>query len=185
MINTLELPTVATIGKSEYAINADFRDIFDIVCRMADPNADDVTLYVCMALFYDDFETMPKEFYGDAAEWMVEFINCGEKDDKPQPKTIDWEQDMSMIIADINSMIREDVRNKPFLHWWTFISFFNGIGEGQLSTIVSIREKIRKGKKLDQWEREFYRKNREKVDFQKKYSTADDEFFDAWLKKAR
>ena len=51
-----------------------------------------------------------------------------------------------------------------------FLAWFNGIGEGQLSTVVSIREKKRKGKKLSDWEREFYQENREKVDFKLKYS---------------
>ena len=62
------------------------------------------------------------------------------------------------------------MRALPFCHWWTFLAWFNGIGEGQLSTVVSIREKKRKGKKLSDWEREFYQENREKVDFKLKYS---------------
>ena len=57
------------------------------------------------------------------------------------------------------------------MHWWTFLSWFNAIGEGQLSTVVSIREKLQKGKKLDKWERDFYRENKQLVDMKKRYST--------------
>ena len=58
----------------------------------------------------------------------------------------------------------------PFLHWWTFMADFNAIGEGQLSTMVSIRDKLRRGKKLEKWEQEFYRKNKDRVDLKQRYS---------------
>ena len=57
-----------------------------------------------------------------------------------------------------------------FLHWWTFMAYFHAIGEGQLSTLVSIRDKLRRGKKLEKWEQEYYRKNKDKVDLKKHYS---------------
>ena len=75
-----------------------------------------------------------------------------------------------MIVADVNKVVGTEIRALPFLHWWTFVSYFNAIGEGQLSTLVSIREKLRKGKKLEKWEQEYYRKNKDKVDLKKRYS---------------
>ena len=42
--------------------------------------------------------------------------------------------------------------------------------EGQLSTMVSLRDKLRRGKKLEKWERDFYQKNKERVDLKKRYS---------------
>lgn len=63
-----------------------------------------------------------------------------------------------------------EVRVVAFLHWWTFMAYFNAIGEGQLSTLVSIRDKLRRGKKLEKWEQEYYRKNKERVDLKKRYS---------------
>ena len=50
------------------------------------------------------------------------------------------------------------------------MSFFQAIGEGQLSTVVAIRDKLRKGKKLEKWEQDFYRENKSRIDFKKKYS---------------
>lgn len=50
------------------------------------------------------------------------------------------------------------------------MAFFNGIGEGQLATLVSIRDKLRRGKKLESWEREFYRDNKERVDLKRPYT---------------
>ena len=75
-----------------------------------------------------------------------------------------------MIVADVNKVAGTEIRVLPFLHWWTFVSYFNAIGEGQLSTLVSIREKLRKGKKLKKWEQEYYRKKKDKVDLKKRYS---------------
>lgn len=50
------------------------------------------------------------------------------------------------------------------------MAWFHAIGEGQLSTIVSIRDKLRHGKKLEKWEQELYRENKASVDIQKRYS---------------
>lgn len=39
-----------------------------------------------------------------------------------------------------------------------------------MSTLVSIRDKLRRGKKLEKWEQEYYRKNKDRVDLKKRYS---------------
>lgn len=180
-----DLPESAEIGGVEYAINADFRDVLDILMRLNDPaRAEQVRTYVSLALFYKNFSGMPEEHWQAAADYLMWFINCGEiPDEKKYPKTIDWERDRQMIVSDINKVAGCEVRALPFCHWWTFLSWFNGIGEGQLSTVVAIREKRRKGKKLTDWERDFYQKNREKVDFKTQYTQNDDAMLSAWTGK--
>lgn len=167
------LPESAWIGGRRYPIHADYRDILDIMERLNDRELDEQTrAYVALALFYEEFETMPREDYREAVRWLFRFINGGEEEPEagPRPKTIDWEQDRNMIVSDINRVAGCEVRSLPFCHWWTFLSWFNAIGEGQLSTVVSIREKRRRGKKLSEWEKEFYQEHRDRVDFRKKYS---------------
>ena len=56
------------------------------------------------------------------------------------------------------------------MHWWTFMGLFNEIGEGMFSTIVSIRSKKLKRKKMDKWEMDFYRDNKDIVDLPKKHT---------------
>ena len=73
-----------------------------------------------------------------------------------------------------------EVRSLPFLHWWTFMGYFGAIGEGQLSTLVAIREKLRKGKKLESWEQDFYRQNRSRVDFKRRYTADEEQALRAW-----
>lgn len=175
-----DLPQSIEIGGKQWEIHADFRDILDIIQRLSSKTSE--SLYVCLALFYEDFENLPEDCFTEALEKMFSFIACGEEEDaSPRPKTIDWEQDRQMIISDINKVAGCEIRALPFCHWWTFISWFNGIGDGQLATVVSIREKKRKGKKLEDWEKEFYKNNRSKVDFKTEYSPSDNEQLSKWL----
>jgi len=180
------LPRDVDVCGVRYAVNADFRDILDIISRLSDLNTpEQERAYVALALFYQDFDNMPPEHYDDAAQQLHIFMNCGNEDlSPPSPKMIDWEQDQDMIVADVNKVAGREIRAMPFCHWWTFISWFNGIGEGQLSTVVAIREKKRRGKKLSDWEKEFYQTNRDKIDFRRNYTDAEKQVFDLWLGKA-
>lgn len=177
-MNGWNLPEKAEIGGREYAIHADFRDILDIMSRLCDPEeGQQVRAYVALALFYPQFSSMPEQDHAEALAWLFRFINGGEEEHstKPGVKTIDWEQDRQLIVADVNRVAGCEVRALPFCHWWTFLAWFNGIGEGQLATVVSIREKRRKGKKLSDWEKEYYQEHREQVDFKKKYTAEERE----------
>lgn len=169
-----DLPETAEVGGGTYAIHADFRDILDLLARLNNRDEDEETrAYVALALFYEDFDDMPQKDYGEALQWLFRFLNGGEEEtaEQPGPKLIDWEQDSRMIVADVNRVAGCEVRALPFCHWWTFLSWFNALGEGQLSTVVGIREKRRTGKKLSEWEREFYQAHRDRVDFKKTYTT--------------
>ena len=177
------LPKTFEISGEAHPINADYRDILNIITKLSDENVDgQIRVYVSLALFYKNFFEIDESSYREAVEKMVDFISCGEKrDGRKQPKQIDWEQDYSMIVSGINKVAGYDIREEKFLHWWSFISMFSEIGEGPLLTVVSIREKLRKGKKLEKWEKEFYHKNRDKVDFKTHYSQKENEVISAWL----
>ena len=163
------LPTSATIGGVEYLINADFRDILEIFRYLDDPDRPEYVRWrIALALFYEG--EIPDEHRQEAMEYLAQFISCGPQDAKPTPKLLDWEQDAQVIVADVNKVAGTEIRALPFLHWWTFMAYFNAIGEGQLSTLVSLRDKLSRGKKLEKWEQEFYRKNKDKVDLKKRYS---------------
>ena len=181
-----ELPESVQIGNSEYSINADYRRILEIIQKLSDANESAIIkILVALAMFYPDFDRIPDELYMEAAEKMMWFISCGEESDgQRHPKLIDWEQDYKLIVADINKVAGKDVRGEPFLHWWTFISWFNGIGEGQLSFVVGLRDKLRRGKKLSTPEREFYKKNRALVDFKRVYTEEEEDFLNKWIGKA-
>ena len=56
------------------------------------------------------------------------------------------------------------MRALPYLHWWSFLGWFAAIGEGPLATAVAIRDKLRRGKKLEGWELDYYRAHRARID---------------------
>ena len=182
-MNAWGLPQTAVIGGKTYGINTDFRDMLEIIEYLTDEKRPEYARWqIALALFFDG--DVPPEDQEEAAKFLSDFISYGAQDSKPGPKLMDWSQDASMIVADINKVAGKEIRAEKYLHWWTFLSYFYGIGEGQLSTIVGIRAKKAKGKKLDSWEQEFYKENRKKVDFQKPEtpeSAEVKEYFNKWL----
>lgn len=176
------LPVSAVVGGREYRINTDYRDVLEVISCLQDAEDPMTARYVALSLFYEGFEEMPGGDYGQAMEELARFVDLGEDPEEgvPQAKTIDWEQDRTIIAAEINKAAGTEVRALPYLHWWTFMGYFGTIGEGQLSAIVAIREKLRKGKKLEPWERDFYRQNRSRIDFKRKYTEKDSETLSAW-----
>ena len=158
-MNLWSLPVSATIGGTKFPINSDYRDVLEIVNYLNDGSK---PLYIrwqiALSLFYEG--DIPQKDQAEAIEYLAKFISYGETEDKPGPKVLDWEQDAQIIIGDINKVAGKEIRCEKFIHWWTFLSYFYGIGEGQLSTIVSIRSKKRSGKKLEKWEREYWSANK-------------------------
>lgn len=164
-----ELPVAAHIGGRDYPIHADYRDVLDICKHLDDPDQPEYVRWrIALALFYEG--DIPPAHMAEAMEYLAAFISCGQRDPRPGPKLLDWEQDAQTIVADVNKIAGTEVRALPFLHWWTFLSYFHAIGEGQLSSLIAIREKLRTGKKLESWERDYYRKNKDRVELKKQYS---------------
>ena len=173
------LPTSAVIGGVEYPINADYRDVIEIFRYLDDPDKPEYIRWrIALALFYEG--EIPDEHRQEAMEYLARFISCGESNRKPAPKLLDWEQDAQFIIADVNKVAGKEIRLVPFLHWWTFLAYFHAIGEGQLSTLVSIRDKLHRKKKLDKWEQEYYCKNASKIRLKARYSGAEEELLKKW-----
>lgn len=179
------LPKSATIGGEEYTVNSDFRDVLEILSILTDSEEKEyVRTRVALALFYNDFDAMPDADHAEACAWMADFIDLGEEDDGVRrAKTIDWEQDRMMIAAEVNKVAGVEVRSLEYLHWWTFMSYFHSIGEGQLSFVVGIRDKLSKGKRLEKHEAEFYRNNRARVDIKTRLTCAEEETLNKWLGK--
>lgn len=167
-----QLPTSLTIGEVVYEIRSDFRAALDILCAMNDANLDDEEkATVLLGILYPAYETIPPEHLEEALRKGVEFLDCGQKDDgKRHPRLIDWEQDAPLIVPAVNKVAHGEVRAMPYLHWWTFFAFFMEVDESQLSSVIHIRQKKAKHKKLEKWEQEFYRENKKLIDFKLKES---------------
>ena len=95
---------------------------------------------------------------------------------------MDWEQDESLVFPAVNKVAGQEVRNTEYMHWWTFMGYFMEIDDGTFSTVVGIRQKKVKGKKLEKWEQEFYRNNRKLCDLRKRYTEEEQAEIDYWNK---
>lgn len=170
MSSCWQLPVCAEFGGKTYDIHSDFRDILEIFGYFSDPDLPDYLKWqIGLALFYEQ-QVLPQHQL-QAMEYLSWFLSGGKpQQQSPGPQLIDWEQDADLIAADVNKAAGLEIRSVPFLHWWTFLSWFHAIGEGQLSAVVAIRSKLARGKKLESWEKEFYRENKSRVELKKRCS---------------
>ena len=102
--------------------------------------------YVAMRLFYPDFAAMPRQDWPAATRFLTEFLAAGRPEPAAgTPRLMDWQQDAPLIAAGISRVAGQDVRALPYLHWWSFLGWFDAIGEGTFATVVAIRDKLRRG----------------------------------------
>lgn len=159
----------AVIEDRVYQIHTDYRDVLELL-RWLDGSADPTLYqgerwYVAMRLFYPDFGAMPRQDWPAATRFLTAFLAAGRPEPaRHTPRLMDWQQDAPLIAAGISQATGQDVRALPYLHWWSFLSWFDAIGEGTFATVVAIRDKLRRGKKLEPWELDFYRTHRAAVD---------------------
>lgn len=175
------LPKTVSVGGKNVPIRSDYRAAIDICAALNDPELTDRDrAEVAVKIFYPKWEEITD--YDEAVERLLWFLSVGleQEQRRNQPKLMDWEQDFPLVIAPVNRVAGRDVRNVPYLHWWTFIGFYMEIGDCMFSTVVHIRDKLRKHQRLEKWEREFYDSNRELVDFRSSHLTDDE---DAFLKQ--
>lgn len=161
-----DLPTSLTIGEGAFPIRYGWRAVLDIFAAFNDPDMDgDMKTEVLLKVLYPDWQKIPHDLIPEAVKKGCEFLDCGTKPEKRnRPRSMDWEQDASMIIPAINDVAGREVREDLNIHWWTFFGWYMSIDNGLFATVLYIRQKKAKGKKLEKHEEEFYRENRHLID---------------------
>ena len=179
-----DLPTSLTIGGVGFDIRWHWRAILDILIACNDPDLDDRgKATVLLQILYPQYDKIPVEHLEEAIQKACAFIDCGQRDDgKPKPRLIDWEQDAAIIIPEVNKVAGREIRFDPNIHWWTFLGWFMGIGDGLLASVLHIRQKRASGKKLESWEQEFYKANRAIIDLGQTCTANDKELIDEVMK---
>ena len=158
-----DLPTSVEFGGQEWEINTDFRDVLSILTAFEDVElTDQEKAYVCLHNLYVDFEHIPPEQAQEAYDAAIEFIDHGNHDDKirPNKKTMDWTQDAPLIFPAVNHVAGFEVRSADYIHWWTFMGYFMEIKDSTYSTVLSLRQKKARGKKLEKYEQDYWKENR-------------------------
>ena len=161
-----ELPTTVTIDDRIYTIRdkGDFRMVLGCFDVLNDVElSDNERVIACLIVFYEDFNKVEDvlSLGADVVKSLIDsafsFFNCGQTHTSGETnyKTIDWEQDSQLISSAVNKVAGKEIRAESYLHWWTFMGYFNAVGESALSTVVGIRSKIAKGKKLEKYESQF------------------------------
>lgn len=178
-----DLPIDVEICDKKYTITnkCDFRMVLDVICALNDNDYDDNgKIWNALWIFYE--EIIPDKHLEQAIKEMYKIISYGEEDEEQKqnsPKLMDWEHDFKSLVAPINRVLGYEIRSVDYLHWYTFLSGYFEIGECQFSTIVSIRSKRAKGKKLDNWEQEFYKENKKLVDLPQNLTEEEQEWLDS------
>ena len=164
------LQTSVQVGRESFEIsdNGDFRMVLDCFDAMNDIELPEMArVYSALTIFYADFETVEElierqDILPDLFKAMCKFINGGEEEKQSNTKNyrvIDWQKDSNLICSAINNVAKTEIRALEYLHWWTFLSYYNAIGDCILSHIVSIRYKIARGEKLEKHEQKFRMEN--------------------------
>ena len=183
MASAWEFPTSLNIGGVDYEIRTDYRAVLDLLPALNDPELEDedknVTAYmqsqVILQIMFPNCDEIPAEHIQDALDKVAEFIDMGISDESKKPKTMDWEQDATIIIPAVNKVLNTEIRAVQYMHWWTFLGAYMEIGESLFSNVLHIRQKIAKNKKLEKWEQEFYKENKSLIDFKNTDQRSDEE----------
>ena len=123
-------------------------------------------MLACLCIFLGEVKEISQVYaipnLEEVGKKMMWFFNCGqfEEDKKPKPyRLIDWGRDETLICSAINKVAGKEIRTEPYIHWWTFMGYYTAIGESALATVVSIRDKQSRCKKLEKHERQFIADN--------------------------
>ena len=171
------LPTALSVNGREEPIRYEYTAVLDAMAALNDPDLEEKEkVYAFLFIIYENFEDFSGDDYAPAFEAATDFINNGATDEtKDSVRVVDFEQDYNILIPAINRVAGKEVRSCRDVHWWTFLGWFMEIGECTYSTVLNIRSKRKKGKKLEEWEREFYSANKRIVDLQPRLSEEEQE----------
>ena len=160
------LPRTLEVNGVDYPIRSDYRVallIFQVLNS-------DFTQYEKLRIYLESLYIEVPSDIEKALEKANWFLDGGDtpKSKKLPKKTFDWVQDEYLIFPAINKVAGCETRNSEYIHWWTFLGYFNEMGEGLFSQVINIRSKKNKHKKLEKWEEDFYKEHREIIDLKKR-----------------
>ena len=168
------LPQSLNIKGKEIEIRTDYRIALNIFVAYSDPDLkpEEKAEVLLTCLYKCELKDIPD--IPEAIKEACWFLNGGNYEEAVQgPKVMDWEQDEQMIFSAVNKVANKELRAEEYVHWWTFLGYFREVGEGLFSTVVNIRSKKARGKKLDKFEKEFAEKNSDIVKLKPKYNEKD------------
>ncbi len=184
------LPEELTVGGEDYSIRTDYRNVLQVFEVFQDPDLQPEEKWiVAIYLLFEDFSCADDVLQAaqegfdvvETQKQILWFISAGQPEKQiVELPVYNWSQDEQMIFSAVNKVAGKETRELEYLHWWTFLGYFNEVGEGTFSFIVGIRNKLNKGKKLEKHEKEFLSHNKELVLMKKPLTKEEQEQEDAY-----
>lgn len=163
-----ELPVTIKANGAVWNIRnqGDYRMVLDCFNALNDVELSrEERIVACLAIFLEDITDISQVYdlpdIDAIAKEMMLFFSCGQEEQgkKENFRLIDWNKDATLICSAVNKVAGKEIRAEKYIHWWTFMGYYTAVGESSLSTVVGIRYKQSKNKKLEKHEREFINDN--------------------------
>ena len=193
------LPTTVTVSGTEYPVRTDFRVILEIFVMLEDPNlSDSDKTEALLRMFYED--RPPAKDTEAALSAFRAFVDPGAQSNpsslrasantgvatrnssaKRSPSLVSWSHDFPLLVGPVNHVLGTECRALKYLHWYTFLAAYIDMDPGCVfSQVLRIREKLRTGKKLEKWERDFLRQNPDLIHPPVRLTEAETAFLKDW-----
>lgn len=173
-MSVFDLPTSLDIAGTTYQIDSDFRAVLNALLAYDDPDLTDAEkMELLLDNIFLDFRQIPPQDIAEAYKVAIGFIDAGQESGGNTKRSMDWEQDAALIFPAVNRVAGCEVRSLPYLHWWTFIGYFMEIRDSVFSSVLSLRQKRNRGKKLEKHEEEFWKENKRICELKKRESEED------------
>ena len=179
-----DLPIAVEIDGTEYKITnkCDYRMVLDVICALNDSElTEEEKIKTALYVFYEDLSECSN--IEQAIKEMFKIISYGDDSEEPKQEKqplMNWQHDFPQIAPPVSRILGYDVRTPDrYTHWYTFLGGYMEIGECTFQNIISIRSKRRKGKKLEDWEQDFYKENKKMVDLPQNLTEEEKEWLDS------
>ena len=173
-----ELSEFASIEGKKYRVRTDYRVILEIFVMLNDPDLDDGDkTEALMQMFYEERPDNTEK----AIQAFVDFIEPRKPSGSKGASLVDWQTDFDLIAAAVNHVLGTECRALPYLHWHSFMGAYMEISPDSLfARVISMRDKLKTGRKIEKWEWRWYQKNRELVDLPIRYSDNEKTLLEEW-----
>ena len=173
------LPTALDVAGQTFAVRSDFRAVLDALAALNDTALpEQARCLAFLQIFYPDWQHLPDA--NEALQQAMVFVNLGQPVPASlphKPALVHWDTDVQLIAPAVDKVLGYSCRRCEYLHWWDFIGAFQNIGEGLFASVVNIRNKRARGKKLDKAESAFARENADLIGATAGRMTAEEEEF--------
>ena len=176
------LPTTVTIAGREVPVRTDFRVILEIFVMLADPSLSDTDkTEALLRMFYEERPADIRAAIQAFRDFVDQHSGPAGKTPAARSSLINWSHDFPLMVGPINHVLGAECRSMPYLHWYTFLAAYMDMDPGCVfAQVLRIREKLRTGKKLEKWERDFLRQNPDLVDPPARLTDAETAFLKDW-----